>query len=329
MPRLVFERVQRAVASTARRTVAPSRACAGAGQRLANRDGAREEVLVACVGEVAARARRCPASARSPRAGTPAARPPRRQRRRTARLLACGTCWLRTQRLRARTVRSTIAPADVEPVACCSPCQPGMPFTSSTNTVPSRDGQQVHAGVVRADRRGCPERELLPLGRQLERRAPIRRARRWCASRRRAPAARSRRSPVRRRRRRGRRGRRDRRRAARRRRRESVRAIARRERPTSGSLTRTSPWPIEPKIGLRITSPRSIARTAVHRIGHALADDRFGRRQPGFLQQRGRVELVDRALDRARRVHDRHAALLDPVQRVDAIDDLLERSAWE
>ena len=64
-----------------------------------------------------------------------------------------------------------------------------------------------------------------------------------------------------------------------------------------------------------------------HRVRHALADDRLGRRQPGLLQQRRRVELVDRALDRARRVHHRHAALLDPVQRVHAVDDLLERSA--
>ena len=55
MPRLVFERVQRAVASTARRTVAPSGRVAGAGQRLANRRRAGEEVFVAGVGEVAAR----------------------------------------------------------------------------------------------------------------------------------------------------------------------------------------------------------------------------------------------------------------------------------
>ena len=65
MPRLVFERVQRAVASTARRTVAPSGRVPGAGERRADRGGAGQEILVARVGEVAARARRCPASARS------------------------------------------------------------------------------------------------------------------------------------------------------------------------------------------------------------------------------------------------------------------------
>ena len=64
-----------------------------------------------------------------------------------------------------------------------------------------------------------------------------------------------------------------------------------------------------------------------HRVGGPLADDGFGQWEPGLLQQRGRVELVDRALDGAGRVHDQHAALLDPVQRVDAKDRLLERSA--
>ena len=54
MPRFVFDRVQRAVASIARRTVAPSGANAGAGQRLADRGGAGEEVFVAQVAEMTA-----------------------------------------------------------------------------------------------------------------------------------------------------------------------------------------------------------------------------------------------------------------------------------
>ena len=63
-----------------------------------------------------------------------------------------------------------------------------------------------------------------------------------------------------------------------------------------------------------------------HRRRRVLADDRLRSRQPGFLQQRGRIELVHRSLDRARRVDHRHAAFLQPVQRIDAEDDLLERS---
>ena len=55
MPRFVFERVQRRVASMARRTVAPSRTRAGAGQRTANSGRAGKEVLVARVGEVPSR----------------------------------------------------------------------------------------------------------------------------------------------------------------------------------------------------------------------------------------------------------------------------------
>jgi hypothetical protein len=38
----------------------------------------------------------------------------------------------------------------------------------------------------------------------------------------------------------------------------------------------------------------------VHRVVRALADDRFGHRQPGLLQQRGRVELVHRPFDGTR-----------------------------
>ena len=64
-----------------------------------------------------------------------------------------------------------------------------------------------------------------------------------------------------------------------------------------------------------------------HRVRRPLADDGLDRGQPGFLQQRAGVELVHGALDGARRVDDRHAAFLDPVQRVHAVDDLLERAA--
>ena len=54
MPRFVFERVQRAVASMARRIVAPSGRVPAPAERLADRDGADEEILVAQVHEVAA-----------------------------------------------------------------------------------------------------------------------------------------------------------------------------------------------------------------------------------------------------------------------------------
>src|SRR5206468_4253381 len=45
-----------------------------------------------------------------------------------------------------------------------------------------------------------------------------------------------------------------------------------------------------------------------------------------FVHQRVGVKLVDRALDRARRVDHRNPALFNPVERVDAEDDLFERS---
>ena len=108
---------------------------AGARQRVSDRRGAGQKVLVARIAELPARARRCRVSARSLRAGTRAARPPRRQRR-TACRAACG---VRSPRVRGGP---TIAPATSSPVARCSPCQPGMPLTSSTNTEPSRDGSR-------------------------------------------------------------------------------------------------------------------------------------------------------------------------------------------
>ena len=46
------------------------------------------------------------------------------------------------RRAATATRRSTIAPATSTPVARCTPSHPGMPFTSSTNTVPSGDGSR-------------------------------------------------------------------------------------------------------------------------------------------------------------------------------------------
>jgi len=66
-----------------------------------------------------------------------------------------------------------------------------------------------------------------------------------------------------------------------------------------------------------------------HRVGRALTHDGLGCGKSCLLQQRRRVELVDAPLDRARRVHDLNATLLDPVQRVHPVNDLLERSAWD
>ena len=63
-----------------------------------------------------------------------------------------------------------------------------------------------------------------------------------------------------------------------------------------------------------------------NRIRAALADHGFGHRKSRLLQQRRGVELVHAALDRAGRVHHRDAAFLDPVERVDAVDDLFERA---
>lgn len=55
-----------------------------------------------------------------------------------------------------------------------------------------------------------------------------------------------------------------------------------------------------------------------------LTHDGFGRGQSCVLEQCGGVELVDRTLDGAWRVHDADPAVLEPMQRVDAEDDLLE-----
>ena len=70
-------------------------------------------------------------------------------------------------------------------------------------------------------------------------------------------------------------------RAGRRRRCRSVPAARRRETRRQGSVTRTMPCPIEPKIGLMI----DVAHLADggDRVGRALADDGFWRREPGFL----------------------------------------------
>jgi hypothetical protein len=60
-----------------------------------------------------------------------------------------------------------------------------------------------------------------------------------------------------------------------------------------------------------------------HRVVDPLADDRLGRGQSGLLEQRRRVELVDGPLDRTGRVDDTRADVLQPMQGVDAVDDLL------
>jgi hypothetical protein len=62
-----------------------------------------------------------------------------------------------------------------------------------------------------------------------------------------------------------------------------------------------------------------------HGVIRPLADHRFRHRQARLLQDRRRVELVHRTLDGPRRVDDRNALILDPVQRVDTEDELLER----
>ena len=64
-----------------------------------------------------------------------------------------------------------------------------------------------------------------------------------------------------------------------------------------------------------------------HHLVGLLADDRFWSRQAGIVQQRRGVELVDAPLDRARRVHDRHAAILDPMEGVHPINDLFQGPA--
>ena len=76
-----------------------------------------------------------------------------------------------------------------------------------------------------------------------------------------------------------------------------------------------------------MTSPR--LRIAAMRLVGLLAHDRLGRRETGLVQQRGGVELVHAALDGARRVHDQDTAVLDPVERIDAIDDLFQRPAGD
>ena len=73
------------------------------------------------------------------------------------------------------------------------------------------------------------------------------------------------------------------------------------------------------------TSP--IARTAAIASSTRSHTTVSGTQQTGVVKQRRRVELVHGALDRARRVHDAHAAILDPVEGVDSIDQLLERAA--
>ena len=80
-----------------------------------------------------------------------------------------------------------------------------------------------------------------------------------------------------------------------------------------------------------ITSAPSRAWRAIAAIASAARSHTTvsGVGKPRLAQQRRRVELVDRALDGARRVDHRHAAILDPVQRVHAIDDLLERAVGD
>src|SRR5678816_222832 len=46
------------------------------------------------------------------------------------------------------------------------------------------------------------------------------------------------------------------------------------------------------------------------------------------MHERRRIELVYAPLNRPRRDHDQHTTILDPVQRIHAVDDLLERATW-
>lgn len=63
-----------------------------------------------------------------------------------------------------------------------------------------------------------------------------------------------------------------------------------------------------------------------HSIVESFADDGLGCHQASFMKQRRRIKLVDRSLDRTGRVDDPYADILEPMQRIDAINDLLERS---
>ena len=118
MPRLVLDRVQRAVASTAARIVAPSGrspAAASAGPMataLARKSSYRVswkwrpgETLPGLGALTSSRQASCAGGGHLRRGRSPR--------------------W-------ARARWSTSAPATSTPVACCSPSQPGMPFTSST-----------------------------------------------------------------------------------------------------------------------------------------------------------------------------------------------------
>src|SRR5262249_52099258 len=118
---------------------------ARAGERRADGRRAREKILVPQIVEVAFR-RDVPGlrrarleQARQLRGGGNVDR--RRVRRTRLALLRdhAVTAVDVTDRTRSSR-RSTIAPATSTPVARWSPCQPGMPFTSRTNTPPSLDG---------------------------------------------------------------------------------------------------------------------------------------------------------------------------------------------
>ncbi len=116
MPRLVFDPVQREVASVAARMVAPSGRCAGVGEHRADRDRARQEILVAGVVEMAL--------------GGDVARLGRAHFEQAGELRRGRDLLPGHGPRRARW--STSAPATSIPVASCNPRQPGMPFTSST-----------------------------------------------------------------------------------------------------------------------------------------------------------------------------------------------------
>ena len=130
-----------------------------AADRPANRGRAREEVFVARVGEGAsrrdvARLRRARLEeAGELRGDRDVCRPERTRRdRRDERRLRDLATRVADRHAGSSAVDltvdtrptrcSTIAPATSSPVACCSPRHPGIPFTSSTNTVPSRDGSR-------------------------------------------------------------------------------------------------------------------------------------------------------------------------------------------
>ena len=154
---------------------------AGLGHAGTDRHGARQEILVAGVVEVQSRARRSPAWARSPRAGRRAA---------PAAATSAGVVTRRPRR-----AGRPAAPATSTPVASWSPRQPGMPFTSSTYTVPSRAGSRstpAYSAPTAAAARTASAAPLL--GARSHGAAPPAAGQSWCASRRRA--ARWRRSPA-------------------------------------------------------------------------------------------------------------------------------------